>query len=425
MTEEAKDRLKEFRAQYSSAPKSNNKLVIMQIILMIVGFCIVSVLLVQGTSNNGEEVSVVSPDGGLAVEKQREYALHLANRKHFSAAINAYEEYLDKAMLDGSSRAKVCYSVAKLAIDSEDYSKGLAYLYQAEYLDPESDLKEEIDKKVVLCLDKLGRTVDLRKELRKRSSVKRTAADVGPDEVVLAEFGDDIITDRDLELEIIKMPAYMRNSVDTTEKKTELLKNLVAQRLLIDKARRLELDKTPEIQNMLAEQLDSMIVQKLITDEVQSKVNITPEDVERYYKAEKEQFMDPAKADVQFADAVDEEAAKALADFPEKTVTVAEGSGYLQGIAQSDEAVEVIFKTTVDAVTPPVQINEKWYVFKVISKTARKLRPFEEVKEMASQKLQMQKQQEQLQLLIEDTLKARNVKLYPERLNKQEAAETI
>lgn len=419
MSDESRERLKEFRSQYASSPSSGSKLLVLQLVIMLLGFGALIAIFLSGQNGAVDDQKMPITSAGLTADQLREYAVHLAGKKHFSAAIGAYDEYLAVANLDSEARSKVCYSVAKLAIDSEDYSKGLEYLYQAEYLSPESELKDEIDKKVVLCLDKLGRTVDLRKELRTRSSVKRTSADVAPGEKVLAEFGDDVITDRDLELEIEKMPAYVRESLGSVEKKTELLKNLVAQRLLLDKARRLELDKAPEIQNQLADQLDAMIVQKLITDEVQSKINITPADVERYYKAEQDQFFVPASAEVLVASGDSEEAVKSIENYPDKSVKVTEGSGFVPGVGQSADALTAIFSTAVDGLTTPVQIGEAWYLFKVKSKTAKKQRTFAEVKEQVSQRLQMQKQQEQLQLLIEETLKARNVKLYADRLNQE------
>ncbi len=411
MSEDTPERLKEFRSQYKPAPQRLSKLAIIQLIVMIAGFAAVVALLLRPAP----APPVQSLAAGLPPEKQREYAIRLEEKQQPLAAIAAYEEYMRTASLTPPERAKICYNVAKLAVDAGKYDMALPYLYQSEFLDPNSDLKDEINKKVVLCLDKLGRTVDLRHELRKRTDVKRTAADVKPGETVLAECAGEIVTNRDLEMEIEKLPPAARDTFSTPEKKADLLKNIVAERLLLDKARRLELDKTPEIQDQLAKQLDAMIVQKLISDEVQASVKVTPEDVERFYKAEIDQFKEPASAEVQVAKADSEDGAKAIKDFPEKPVTAIKG-GRVPGATEKITAPDALFTAEPGGTVGPVQGEKSWYVFKVVSKKEERIPPFEEVKDRATRAFQMRKEQEKVGAIIDETLQARDVHLYPERL---------
>ena len=412
MSENTPERLREFRSAYTPSPQRAGLMSYVQLVLLLLGFGAVIALLAlreQAPAKAG------TPNGGLSAEQQRQYAAYLAEKQQPTAAVAAYQAYLDTASLAPNDRAKVCYATAKLAVEAEQYAAALPYLYEAEFLDPNSDIKDEINKKVVLCLDKLGRNVDLRHELRKRTEVKRTAADVKPEEKVLAEFAGEVITNRDLELEIEKLPASVRDSFSAPEKKADFLKNMVAQRLLLDKARRLELDKTPEIQDELGKQLDAMIVQKLIEDEVKAGINITPEDVERFYKAAPERFTDPATAEVCVAKADTEEAAKAITEFPDKPVVVRKG-GPVPGAPPALEASDAIFNAEPDAIAGPLQAEKAWYVFKIKSKTPEKLRPFEEVKDQATKLFQMQKEQEKVRALIEETLKARDVHLYLDRI---------
>ncbi|HNR36673.1 MAG TPA: peptidyl-prolyl cis-trans isomerase [Candidatus Hydrogenedentes bacterium] len=417
MSDQSPDRLKAFRAQYDAAPKGNHALAIANLVLLVAGFATLAVLLLREPAARPAVSEGTS--GGLTLEQQREYAVRLANKKLAGPAIAAYEEYLKNAPLTLPERAKVCYSVAKLAIEDEKYETALPYLYQAEYLDPKSELKEEINKKVVLCLDKLGRNVDLRHELRKRSDVKHDASQVKADDVILAEFGNEAITKRDLEMEIEQLPPAAKDSFNAPEKKAELLKNLVAERLLLDKARRLELDKAPEVQDLLARQLDSMIVQKLIADEVRKDVQITPEDVERFYKAEPALFTEPAMAEVRVAKAGTEEAARAITEFIEKPVVVRKG-GPMPGVKDLEKAPEELFSAEPGAVVGPVSAGGEWYVFKVESVTPEKILPYDEVKDRATRMYQMRKEQEKVSSIIEETLKAREVRLYLDRLQEGE-----
>jgi len=414
MSQDTPERLKEFRAQYAPKRQPAGALAVVQLAVMVVGFGAVLAVLVRGAG------PAPGQSGGLTPENQRGFAVALAEKNEPRAALEAYEAYLNVAALTQPERAKVCYAVAKLAMEAEEFERALAYLYQAEFLDPGSELKEEVDKKVVLCLDKLGRAVDLRKELRRRTDVKRTLEDLGPDEQVLAEFAGEVVTGRDLEEKIETLPPALRDSVTTPEQKLEMLKHLVAERLLLDKARRLELDKDPEIEAQMVQQLDAMIVNKLIRDEVAASVNVTPEDVERFFKAEIERFTEPASAKVLVAQAATEEAAKALTEFPDEPVTMRAGRP-VPGTPAGLDASEAVSGADVGGVAGPVEAEGAWYVFKVVSKTPEKVPAFEEVKDQATRLYQMQKEQESLAALIEETLEARDVRLHPEALQEPEA----
>lgn len=409
MSDNTPERLKSFRSQYGP-PRSGTGLApgLVHLALTAAGFAALAYLALR------PEPPRATAPGGLAPDTQRHLAVYLAEKKDPAAAIAAYEDYLRRADVAVEERAKVRYAMATLALDAEQYAQALSFLYEAEYLDPKSELKDDINKKVVLCLDKLGRGVDLRQELRARTAVKKRAEDVAPDEKVLAEFAGEVLTDRDLALAIEKLPPAARDAVSAPDKKKELLKNLVAQRLLLDKARRLELDKAPEIQDQLVEALDALIVQKLIDDEVRSGVQVTPEDVERYYKAEIARFTQPATAEIALAKCDSEEAAKGVTEFKDKPVTVAQG----RPIPGMPEGVDTaaLFAAEPGTVVPPIKGDDGWYAAKVVSKTAGKVMPFEDVKEQAARMLQMQKEQERFQSLLEETLQARDVKLYEDRL---------
>jgi hypothetical protein len=162
--------------------------------------------------------------------------------------------------------------------------------------------------------------------------------------------------------------------------------------------------------------MDAMIVQKLIEDEVKKNVKVTPDDVQRFYDADHARFTDPATAEVQMADAETEDAAKAISEFKADAVKVRQGGPVSGAPRELDTAA--IFAAEPGATTAPVKCGDKWYVFKVKSKTPEKLRPFEEVKDSATRMYQMQKEQEQVQALIDQTLQARDVALHLDRLQR-------
>ncbi len=254
-----------------------------QLLIVVAGF--IAILTVLYT---GKKSDTANLHGGLNAEQWRKVAAHLAEKNMPLAAVEAYENALATEHYDPAARAGVCYTAAQLAFAGGDPEKGLALLYQAEALAPESDRKGDIDKLIVSCLEKLGRGVDLRNELRKRASLTHQAKDVSADDTVLAELGDSVITQRDLELELEKIPGAK------PDQKAEVLKSMAAERLLLNKARRLNLDEDPEVQDVLARQMDALLVRRLLADEVKADVHVTEADAERFYKAEPDRFARPA-----------------------------------------------------------------------------------------------------------------------------------
>jgi hypothetical protein len=411
MSEETPERLKQFRAENHRTTAAPTRLLLVNVVIFVVGMMLGMAGLAALQEDRGAREA--GPAGGLSLEQQKRLALYLEEKQLPNRAIDAYTDYLERASLDNAARAKVCYSIAKLALDTEHYEQALASLYEAEMLDPASDLKPEIDRKIVLCLDKLGRAVDLKRELRRRTDIKRSPEDLEPGEVVLAEFAGQVITDRDLELEIEKLPAAAQDAMAGPDKKVDLLRNIVAERLLLDKAHRLELDKDPEIQEQLAAQRDAMIVRKLIGDEVRAKVVVSPEDVQRFYKAESDRFTQPAAATVTVGTVAGDEVA-----WADKPVRVREG-GRMPGAPVGPDAIAAVFEAEPGMMTDRFEADGATYTFRVESKEEAELLPFDEVKEQAARMLQMQKEQEQVQVLIEETLQARDVRLHPERLTKE------
>lgn len=359
---------------------------------------------------------------GLGVERLREYAVYLAENNQPKAAVRVYEDYLDKAVLEEAARAKVCYSVARLALDGEDYETALLYLYQSEMLDPESGLKPEIEKKILLCLDKQGRSAALRRQIRKRSAVDEPGGASEPGAVVLAEFDGEPFTRSDLERELAKLPQAVGGAVDTPEKKADFARNVIAQRLLAGKARRLNLDADQEVQEMLSRQVDDLIVRKLIEDEIQSRLNVTPGDVERFYQAEIARFTEPSSAVGKLAQGATPAEAESGLSGEEAVSVQIRGSritgGAIPAAAQRLLAEKVLASETGSAA---IESEDTWHAF---AGTVRpgKVKPFDAVRERAESMYRAQKEHELLSAFIEETLRAGNVKVHMDRIMAMDGA---
>ncbi|GMV94390.1 MAG: hypothetical protein AMXMBFR82_41680 [Candidatus Hydrogenedentota bacterium] len=307
---ETPERLKQFRARYEGdACGGRGRRWLKPVLLagaVLLGLWGADVFL------RGAIADSTAQRGGMSAEEWREYAVYLEGKDLPAEAMKAYEKYLETATLSDEARAKVCYSMALLAVDAGDYRDALAKLYQAELLSPDCPLKPEIDKKVVMCLEHLGRKDALRRELRHRSHVAQPAEDVAADQVVLAESGDMVLTKRDFERELEALPSSVRAGLNTAEAKGEYLRSVVARRMLVEKALRMELDRDPEILDRLEQQRNALIVEKLIDEQVAGLSEPTPEDVERFYRAELDRFTMPGSDEVPPFERVKERAAQML-----------------------------------------------------------------------------------------------------------------
>lgn len=409
MAENAKDRLEQFRKP--SIERSGSKS-----LLLLVGGLSLGLGLALGimiSFSYGRE-TMPKPQG-IAPEKLKEFAILLEEKGLPEKAIEVYKTYLEKATLEDSSRAAVCYSVGRLAAEKEHYEDALAYFYLAEMLTPETGLKPEIDKQILACLEHLERKDDLRKELRKRSSPSPSDRDEQSSRVILAEFPTGVITDKDFEAELAKMPPGLKEKMTKPEDKLQLLKNLVAEKLLLDKAFRLGVDKDPEIEKMLARERDSLLVRKLLTMEVDSKIQITPEDVERYYKSAPEKFAEPETAEVLICKKDRDGEKPEDTDFGDEVISLTRGKNG-PDVIQSEEILDAVFSAKPDDLLGPFKQDDQFLWIKVLSKKAARRSSFEETRDTAEKMLRWEKQQELTRQLIDETLKSADVKFFPERL---------
>lgn len=226
-------------------------------------------------------------------DKLREYAGDLINRGLYKQAVAVYEQYLASNKVDDKERANVNYIIANTYFDRlNDYESSLAYYLKIKHFYPETSLMNEVNKKIVACLERLDRSQDAQQAMDE--TVQLDPSKVTPQRPgeIIAEVGGRKITQGDLDYEISKLPPSVRNQVSTKEQKRDFLREYVATELLFDTAQRAGLDKDPEVIEGAFQAKRSLMVQKLLQDRVAGKVEIEPGDVELYYQANKDKYVE-------------------------------------------------------------------------------------------------------------------------------------
>ncbi|MBD3224468.1 MAG: hypothetical protein GF313_07050 [Caldithrix sp.] len=223
--------------------------------------------------------------------------LELANAYYtnglYEAAATEYLDYLDSYQLDGSRRANTYYTIANIYFERlNDYDKALQYYFKVKYLYPESRLQSEVGKRIVNCLERLGRSSDAQRKMQQKTALDPSQVQESRPGAVIARIGSTKITTGDLQHEMSNLPNYMHQEMNDPKKKIEFLKQYIVQELLYDSAKRQGLDEDKEVIEGAFRAKKALMAEKMLRQELQDKVDIPPEDVELYYLAHKDKYTE-------------------------------------------------------------------------------------------------------------------------------------
>jgi len=223
--------------------------------------------------------------------KIRGYASALYNRELYQQAVVQYNFYLDNYTLDDSEAAQINYSIGNIYFERvHDYEGALTYFLKIKHLYPESELLDEVNKKMVECLERLQRSADAQQVLEEATLLDPSQAQASRSGEVIAKIGKRRITSGDLDHEISLLRPHLQAQLNSKDKKVEFLKKFIANELLYNTARRKGLEKDKEVVEATFRAKKVFMVDKLLAEEISKEVNINESDVELYYKANREQY---------------------------------------------------------------------------------------------------------------------------------------
>jgi tetratricopeptide (TPR) repeat protein len=226
-------------------------------------------------------------------DRVREYAGDLVNRSLFRQAIQEYEFYLDNYQVEPRERANVNYIIANTYFDRlNDYENALSYYLKIKHFYPESSLIDQVNKRIVACLERLERSEDAQQALDETVQLDPSDVEKKRPGAVVAKIGKREITQGDLDFEISQLPPTVREQFKDKEKKLEFLQEYVATELLYDTAKRAGLDKNTEIIEGAFQAKKTLMVRKLLEERVAGKIDIEDSDIELYYEANKDQYAE-------------------------------------------------------------------------------------------------------------------------------------
>lgn len=108
---------------------------------------------------------------------------------------------------------------------------------------------------------------------------------------VVARFGKEVITEAEYKEKFERLPKGLRGIALANKK--EFLEDLVAERLLLNEAKRRKLETLPDVKLLLEAARKKIAVAKLIELEIDKKLVLGVEEPMVYYEAHKEEFTTP------------------------------------------------------------------------------------------------------------------------------------
>ena len=226
------------------------------------------------------------------VSQQQDFASELVDNKLYSQAVAEYDKLLDLGKLDKKKQANINYIVGNIYLNYlNDYENAAARFVKAKFLNPESELKDKINRNLVICFERMGRSLEAQKQLERSTELDQGKIKTEGG-VVVARIGDRKITMTGLENEIEKLPPSVQTQFKDKEGKFRFLQQYVGTELLYDTALRRGFDKDKDVIDGAFQMKKQLMINKLLAEEIPQDIEISESEIKLYYDAHKEDFED-------------------------------------------------------------------------------------------------------------------------------------
>ncbi len=258
---------------------------ILFLVLILVGIMLIVSVLIYFQIRCASETK-------LDLSRQQELASELLDAKLYTQAVAEYQRLLNLSGLDKKKQANINYIIGNIYLNEmNDYENAAARFVTAKFLDPEGDLKDKINKNLVICYERMGRSLEAQKELDRSTNLEHTGTEKKGGAVV-ARIGDREITMTELEDEIEKLPPSVQTQFKDKARKIKFLQNYISSELLYHTAIRKGLDKDKDVEEGVRQVQKQMMINKLLSQEIPQDFPLSENDINLYYQAHKDEFKD-------------------------------------------------------------------------------------------------------------------------------------
>jgi peptidyl-prolyl cis-trans isomerase C len=401
---------------------------------------------------------------GLSAEQTKQLAAKLSQRNLYDQAADTWQDYIANADLTNTERARALFQTGMALEKAGLYADAIEFYYRSETVAKLDDLAPQINSHIKDCFEKLGKFSALRYELMDRTSINKTQeaggeviAEIGAEKIMLADLDAQI--ENALDNQLSSVAAFMSTEQFNEQKKKMLeqyqnpqtkqqfLQSWLAQKILYREALEKQFAEKPEIKKLMNELVQGFLSQQLMNEQLASKINITQTDLETYYTANEDKFLEPAKAKISHILVNEEQNAqdiitrikngedfgKLAKEFSQDEDTkdsggkidldVTEGSD-VPVIGDVNELNEKIFAAQApELLEEAIKTEKGWEIVKVDTKESERQKTFDEVRQQVMMMLSNQKRQDVQQDYIREMMDKYNVIIHTSVLTPSKAVE--
>ncbi len=294
-----------------SLPEKKQKTALTPKISVILLLVLIGLTLVNFLKPAYQNPPSENPASSLSEEKVKDLASKLTSRNLYTRAARVWQNYLSFAKVSDTERAKALFQIGTLLEKAGMYEEAIEYYYRSEITAKLSELEQQINTHIKDCFQRLGKFSALRYELMDRTSFQKSEKAGGK---IVAEIGAEKITESDLDAliertidnQLAPMTAFMTTEQLNEQKrkileqyknpssKQEFLQSWLTQEVLYRQALEEKLSEQPAAKSLIEELVRSALSRQLMNDELANKINITETDLQTYYQANKNKFVEPA-----------------------------------------------------------------------------------------------------------------------------------
>jgi peptidyl-prolyl cis-trans isomerase C len=371
----------------------------------------------------------------LSTQQVKDLASKLAQRNLYPQAAAAWRDYLASAELAGPERARIYFQMGTLLEKAGLYGDAIEQYYRSEAAAEVAELRSELNAHIKQCFESLGEFSALRYEMMDRTSVNpsqpaggQVVAEIGADKVTEAEL--DARIEESIENQLAPMKAFMTPEQLNEQKKRalepfrnpqtkqEFLQNWLAEEILYRQALQEDLGQKPEVKRLVHELTRGALSQQLMNEQLAAKIHITDTDLQTYYTANKDKYIEPARAKIRHILVGEEgranEVLKRLKDGADFAAVAKESSedktakdnggritedvlkgARIPGMGDANEINAAVFAANAPAVLAKAfQTDKGWEIIRVDEKQPERQKNFEEVRPQVMRELLRRKSEE-------------------------------
>lgn len=298
----------DFSLPEKKAKKSTAAAVTIILLLILIG--IMSYGLFVNQSGNGSLPA--NTQSSITPEQTKELATKLASRNLYARAAAIWQEYVASTKLSDTEKANGYFQAASMYEKANMYDEAIEYFYRSEMTAKVAGMESQINEHVKDCFEKLGKFSALRYELMDRTSFKpaqgagsEVVAEIGPEKITASDL--DNLIEQTIDIQLAPLMSFMtdeqRNEqkkkildqYKTPSEKMKFLQSWLAQEVLYRDALEKDLAKEPEVKKEIEEVTRQVLGQQSMNKELAGKINITETDLQTYYQANKDKYVEPSK----------------------------------------------------------------------------------------------------------------------------------